>query len=279
MRFIYVLAGWEGSAADSRVLRDAITHPTGLKIAREWKSGNNTLQNHEEFFNMKRASARNLPMEDDGSKGVRRQRVKRDEKVSRRVWSTAEEEALLECLGRFYVRDESLINGFRTEDKVFENFVKWCEEFGKDMATGEHGVDPIVAPRNTGNTSRNEHSETVHVSPEYYVPTPDPSSYGDDSEFLNSFASARLTSIVLIQSDVTYAKLGDIAKQFGLEAEESKSREQVWSVVDSIPDLTLEEKCVVSKKLVNNKPDLDLFLSMSTAGKEIFIKMLATGKV
>ncbi|KAL0354166.1 UNVERIFIED_CONTAM: hypothetical protein Sangu_0997900 [Sesamum angustifolium] len=34
MRFIYVLVGWEGSAADSRVLRDAITRPTGLKIPR-----------------------------------------------------------------------------------------------------------------------------------------------------------------------------------------------------------------------------------------------------
>ncbi|KAL0433759.1 UNVERIFIED_CONTAM: hypothetical protein Slati_2710200 [Sesamum latifolium] len=34
MRFIYVLAGWGGSAADSRVLRDAITRPTGLKIRR-----------------------------------------------------------------------------------------------------------------------------------------------------------------------------------------------------------------------------------------------------
>ncbi|KAL0303183.1 UNVERIFIED_CONTAM: hypothetical protein Sradi_6186400 [Sesamum radiatum] len=88
MRFIYVLAGWEGSAADSRVLRDAITRPTGLKIPRgnyylvdsgysngegflslyrgvryhlkEWESGNNTPQNHEEFFNMKHASARNV---------------------------------------------------------------------------------------------------------------------------------------------------------------------------------------------------------------------------
>ncbi|KAL0415971.1 UNVERIFIED_CONTAM: hypothetical protein Slati_3429000 [Sesamum latifolium] len=35
MRFIYVLAGWECSAADSRVLRYAITRPTGLKIPRE----------------------------------------------------------------------------------------------------------------------------------------------------------------------------------------------------------------------------------------------------
>ncbi|XP_022007609.2 uncharacterized protein LOC110906847 [Helianthus annuus] len=30
--FTYVLAGWEGSAADSRVLRDAISRPNGLKI-------------------------------------------------------------------------------------------------------------------------------------------------------------------------------------------------------------------------------------------------------
>ncbi|KAL0438835.1 UNVERIFIED_CONTAM: hypothetical protein Slati_2366500 [Sesamum latifolium] len=35
MRFIYVLAGWEGSAADGRVLRDAFTRPNGLKIPRD----------------------------------------------------------------------------------------------------------------------------------------------------------------------------------------------------------------------------------------------------
>ncbi|KAL0291703.1 UNVERIFIED_CONTAM: hypothetical protein Scaly_2625100 [Sesamum calycinum] len=34
MRFIYVLAGWGASAANGRVLRDAITHPTDLKIPR-----------------------------------------------------------------------------------------------------------------------------------------------------------------------------------------------------------------------------------------------------
>ncbi|GFP94462.1 hypothetical protein PHJA_001590600, partial [Phtheirospermum japonicum] len=30
MRFVYVLSGWEGSAANSRVLRDAIGRPNGL---------------------------------------------------------------------------------------------------------------------------------------------------------------------------------------------------------------------------------------------------------
>ncbi|KAL0303182.1 UNVERIFIED_CONTAM: hypothetical protein Sradi_6186300 [Sesamum radiatum] len=259
-------------------------------------------------------------MEDDGSKGLRRRGVKRDGKLSRRVWSTAEEEALLECLKEIVRTGWKSDNGFQTgylgvleqllnkacpnsglkadphisskihvwkktygcindmmdrsgfgwnettnsidgQDEVFENFAKidpfgktlryksfpyyaqWCEVFGKDRATGERGVDPIVAPRNTGNTSRNDRSESVPVSPEYYVPTPDPSLYGDDSEFLNSFASAnapvhvdrsetervssRKRKMVASEIDdkfdekfeafvnVTDARLGDIAKRFG----------------------------------------------------------------
>ena len=32
LKFIYVLAGWEGSAHDSRVLGDALSRTSGLKI-------------------------------------------------------------------------------------------------------------------------------------------------------------------------------------------------------------------------------------------------------
>lgn len=32
MNFVYVLTGWEGSAANSRVLRDAIAREHGLKV-------------------------------------------------------------------------------------------------------------------------------------------------------------------------------------------------------------------------------------------------------
>ena len=32
MQFIYVLSGWEGSAADSRVLRDAVHRPESLRV-------------------------------------------------------------------------------------------------------------------------------------------------------------------------------------------------------------------------------------------------------
>lgn len=32
MNFIFILPGWEGSASDSRILRDAITRANGLRV-------------------------------------------------------------------------------------------------------------------------------------------------------------------------------------------------------------------------------------------------------
>ncbi|CAL2229050.1 unnamed protein product [Prunus armeniaca] len=85
MQFIFVLSGWEGFAFNSRVLRDA--RPTGLSVPTgyyylvdggytnnegflapyrgtryhlsEWREGN-TRVNHQEYFNMKHAKARNV---------------------------------------------------------------------------------------------------------------------------------------------------------------------------------------------------------------------------
>ncbi|KAF5934076.1 hypothetical protein HYC85_030247 [Camellia sinensis] len=85
--FIYVLLGWEGSASDSRVLRDAISRPNGLRVPTgsyylvdagytngegflapyrgqryhlsTWREGG-APTNPEEFFNMKHSAARNI---------------------------------------------------------------------------------------------------------------------------------------------------------------------------------------------------------------------------
>ncbi|KAK2664712.1 hypothetical protein Ddye_003286 [Dipteronia dyeriana] len=91
MIFTFILSGWEGSASDSRVLRDALTRPTGLKVPTviccyylvdgiytngegflapyrgtryhlsEWRDSCAPV-NHEEFFNMKNASTRNFSL-------------------------------------------------------------------------------------------------------------------------------------------------------------------------------------------------------------------------
>ncbi|CAL5444433.1 unnamed protein product [Camellia sinensis] len=87
MQFIYVLPGWEGSTSDSRVLRDAISRPNGLRVPTgsyylvdagytngegflapyrgqryhlsTWREGG-APTNPEEFFNMKHSAARNI---------------------------------------------------------------------------------------------------------------------------------------------------------------------------------------------------------------------------
>ena len=37
LRFTYVLAGWEGSAHDARILTDALQRPDGLKVRQGFK--------------------------------------------------------------------------------------------------------------------------------------------------------------------------------------------------------------------------------------------------
>ncbi|CAN1330854.1 Putative nuclease HARBI1 [Linum perenne] len=49
MQFMYCLAGWEGSAHDSRVLRDAISRTNSLQVPAA-----------EEYYNMKHSGARNV---------------------------------------------------------------------------------------------------------------------------------------------------------------------------------------------------------------------------
>ncbi|XP_060170666.1 protein ANTAGONIST OF LIKE HETEROCHROMATIN PROTEIN 1-like [Lycium barbarum] len=88
LNFTYVLPGWEGSAADGRVLGDAVVRRNGLKVPegnyylcdggytngngflspyrgyrywlRDWQGDNPPPQCREELFNMKHARARNV---------------------------------------------------------------------------------------------------------------------------------------------------------------------------------------------------------------------------
>ncbi|XP_057486826.1 protein ALP1-like [Actinidia eriantha] len=87
LQFVFVLSGWEGSATDSRILRDAIARPNGLKVPRGhyylvdagytngecflapyrgeryhlniWRQGHMPTSK-EEYFNMKHSAARNV---------------------------------------------------------------------------------------------------------------------------------------------------------------------------------------------------------------------------
>ncbi|KAL0448948.1 UNVERIFIED_CONTAM: hypothetical protein Slati_1451200 [Sesamum latifolium] len=82
MQFIYVLTGWEGSAADSRILRDAINRPTDLRIPVGSKSTS---------FTLPAIKVMSQPDEEGSSKQRRRGGMK-DKAGTRRAWSNHEEE-------------------------------------------------------------------------------------------------------------------------------------------------------------------------------------------
>uniref|UniRef100_A0A9I9E7J0 DDE Tnp4 domain-containing protein n=1 Tax=Cucumis melo TaxID=3656 RepID=A0A9I9E7J0_CUCME len=62
--FVFILAGWKGSIADSHILRDALFRLNGLKGQRyhlqEWRGTETASETPKEFFNMKHSSARNV---------------------------------------------------------------------------------------------------------------------------------------------------------------------------------------------------------------------------
>ncbi|KAK4394377.1 hypothetical protein Sango_1908500 [Sesamum angolense] len=68
MQFIYVFAGWEGSATNSCVLRDVVHRPSGLRVPIElfaftYENGIVAIKGHkiwEELFKLNHSSARNV---------------------------------------------------------------------------------------------------------------------------------------------------------------------------------------------------------------------------
>ncbi|KAG8391110.1 hypothetical protein BUALT_Bualt01G0153900 [Buddleja alternifolia] len=69
MNFVYMLPGWEGSASDGRVLRDAVSRDNGLKVSTvegvryhldEWAQGCQAPQDQKKLFNQRHSKAHNI---------------------------------------------------------------------------------------------------------------------------------------------------------------------------------------------------------------------------
>ncbi|KAH6821233.1 hypothetical protein C2S53_008053 [Perilla frutescens var. hirtella] len=118
MNYVYVLTGWEGFSADSRVLRDAITRPNGLKvptdmpydplestIPEDWTDNASHVQLDEDFIDQNQ-----LKM--SGRKRTIGGENKSDK--TRRIWTLREEQELIVALKEAVARGWKCDNGFRT---------------------------------------------------------------------------------------------------------------------------------------------------------------------
>ncbi|KAK4407711.1 hypothetical protein Sango_0352100 [Sesamum angolense] len=145
MQFIYVLPGWEGSAANSRVLRDAISRRNGFVVPRGsyylvddgYTNGDGFLapfqgqryhlndwsERHqpttaEEFFNMRHASARNIIERMDIPTQETRGRGK-----NKRKWKYEEDAKLVEAL-----LDMVNVGAYKAENGFKPGYLNYVEE-------------------------------------------------------------------------------------------------------------------------------------------------------
>ncbi|KAJ9539520.1 hypothetical protein OSB04_032253 [Centaurea solstitialis] len=205
LKFVYDLAGWEGSATDSRVLRDAVTRQNGLKITpgnyyladagyingegflapyrgtryhlREWEDASRAPTTKEEYFNMKHSHARNI--------------IERIVKMAdRRVWTPDEEDLLITILQDIVINGGRGDNGsFRSEaPEILEEYLKKHPNknytankpfpayeqlklvFGKDRATGNMAESAADALE-----SMNAENDDDFEIPPNVPPAPSPS--------------------------------------------------------------------------------------------------------
>ncbi|KAL0302905.1 UNVERIFIED_CONTAM: hypothetical protein Sradi_6158600 [Sesamum radiatum] len=129
---------------------------------KEWKTGRNALQKHEQFFNVKHAFDKNVIERTFGLLKAHREMT--DVSIESLLTDEgSENEEFGEYLGN-KVDIDHFVKTLRF--KVFSYYSARTEILGKDRDTGEHAQDVY-------NASNNVNNETFHVSPEYYVPSPD----------------------------------------------------------------------------------------------------------
>ncbi|KAF3659036.1 putative ABC transporter B family member 25-like [Capsicum annuum] len=149
LNFTYALPGWEGSAADGRVLRDAIVRRNGLKILegnyylcdggytngkgfltpyrgyrywlKDWQCDNPSPRCKEELFNMRHSRARNV--------------IERAFGLLKGFWG------ILRSPSWYSVKAEPKDKNMNT--KKWPMFEDWEEIFDKDRATGEFAEAPL----------------------------------------------------------------------------------------------------------------------------------------
>ncbi|KAH6793594.1 hypothetical protein C2S52_004071 [Perilla frutescens var. hirtella] len=177
--------------------------------------------------------------------------------------------------------------------KSWPYYHDWCEIFGKDRATGEQAEDVMDAVNELFSATKNKEKEVIvdidllpHDVNDEIKPDSTYQPVGNDTDKKNGGKKRKLADgseglYELLGSfcQNTETRLGDIARRIGYEQDVSAARKEVFEVVGKIGGLTLQEKLLVSKTLVKNTEDLELFSSLPEDARAEFVRMMLAGRL
>ncbi|KAL8555308.1 hypothetical protein ACS0TY_003206 [Phlomoides rotata] len=271
MNYIYVLSGWEGSAADSRVLRDAVTQENGLRVPngnyylvdggytngngflapyrgfryhlREWDSTRQGPQNYQEYFNIKHAKARNVI---ERSFGILKARWGILRSNSYYPINTHNRIILGCCLLHNFIRSNMDVDPI--EDDVPEIS---SDDVDVETNGGEEFIDGVETSQAWTNWRDNFAIMDLNQG----------TSRGKNTEKASN--PRRVW---------TYEE--EKVLRVGSNFDVAKKRAMVYETLGQFDFLTLEDKVNVSQHLCNNLSDLDMFFSFPNDAKAVLVKKI-----
>ncbi|KAG8390589.1 hypothetical protein BUALT_Bualt01G0099300 [Buddleja alternifolia] len=264
MNYVYMLCGWKGSAADSRVLKDAITRDNDFRIPdekyylcdsgytngegflapyravryhiQEWNSHRTPPQNSHELFNYVHARARNVI-----------ERASMAASSSRMRGGAANLSTVEELQNNVNANQTGKDNKDGGDYVPVFNNVQFDEVQSMSFSHA-----------NTGGSSKSASKRKRKVVDE------------NDDRFID---------LMSLFCDKTNERLGDISRRIGYEHDASSSRKAVFEALGNLgSSLDMEGMILVSHLIVKDTKNMDIFFSFPNDGRKTMVHIILQGK-
>ncbi|PIN10930.1 hypothetical protein CDL12_16475 [Handroanthus impetiginosus] len=188
-----------------------------------------------------------------------------------------------------YVKND--LNARLMRYKSWPYYNDWCEIFGKDRATRENAQDFVETVNDILNGDAQKINQTTEEFNDHLEGFVKDTESMCASQIGGSASEKRkrnrkkklkegqdqIYEMLGTVCEKTDARLGDIARRIGHEFDVSQKREEVYAAIGKVGGLNLQEKLQVSKFLVKNTEELELFFSLPDEAKEKFVHMILAG--
>ncbi|KAL8535761.1 hypothetical protein ACS0TY_011414 [Phlomoides rotata] len=268
MHFTYMLAAWEGSVTDARILRDAVARDDGLRVPHGIMDGDTAEQGLAKLRNRNDKGRRDVSVREE--QVFPNTDLKSAPHITSRmtVWKR-NYHSLFEILKNTGVDLDSTTKMIEATDpnarlmrrKSWPLYEDWCEILGQSRATGE--------------------ATDESQSPSGFAQTGD-SNDGEDKQWTQKKAplnSDLMVSVVQNFCDNASNRLCEIAQTIGYDQDMSAARKMIYSSVSKMNTLTLQEKMHATTLIARNSKDIDVFFSLPDTDRMEWVILLLNGDI